>query len=232
MFEDFIEYQKLDRELRQLKHQLSSDPARQELNSLAQATKSLQNKLVELDNQASTSIKEYEKCRADYTKLFATFETFQSKDASKLTPTEINNGVTKLNNLVNQLSNMERLLSAQAENISSILKSFDYCKKNIVSNKQKYLDTKQKCEGQEKDLAPQMEKIKKAMAQMESKLDPKILSHYKSLCQEKTWPVFVPLTGGACGGCTMGLSAALLNKVKENGYIECEQCRRYIYNPK
>jgi len=27
----------------------------------------------------------------------------------------------------------------------------------------------------------------------------------------------------------MEISAALMNKLKADGYLECEQCRRYIY---
>ena len=67
------------------------------------------------------------------------------------------------------------------------------------------------------------------MTTLEKQIDANLLSKYKHLRQDKIFPVFVPLNSNACGGCSMALPAALMNKLKENGYLECEQCRRYIY---
>ena len=230
MFEDFLEYQNLHRELRKLKREIAANPSKAEQEKLSQAIRASQSKIVELDAEAGKLLKDFEKSKKDYNLLVDRINEIKSKDAKTLSADEINATISKLNNLVGQLSSMERVLSSQAEGISSIVKSFDTNKNVIKNSKPKYAQVKEEVEQFESKLMPEVEKIKKQMAAMEPKLDPKMLSHYKSLCQENAWPVFVPLTNGACGGCTMGLSAALLNKVKADGYIECEQCRRYIYN--
>ena len=231
MFENFIEYQKLHRGLLKLEKEIRDNPAKAEKEKTLQSIRASQSKLVELDAEAVKLIKEFEKSKQDYNLIVDKINEIKNKDASTLGADEINAVIASLNNLTSQLSNMERSLSSQAESISSVSKMYDLSKRNINVGKPKYLQLKESVEKFESNITPEIERIKKQMQDMEKNLDPKMLSHYKSLCQEKTWPVFVPLTNGACGGCTMGLSTALLNKVKANGYIECEQCRRYIYNP-
>ena len=95
--------------------------------------------------------------------------------------------------------------------------------------KQKYKESKLACEKLEESIKPKVEEIKKQKLEMEKSIDPVLLGKYKHLRQDKIFPVFVPLNNNSCGGCSMELPAALMNKLKAEGYLECEQCRRYIY---
>ena len=122
------------------------------------------------------------------------------------------------------------MLSSEAESVSSILKNFDYCKTSIMTNKEKYKQCKDKSASIETTLLPQIERLKGELAAKEKTLSPALIARYKHLRQSNVWPVLVPLRNGACGGCAMGLSAALLSRVHSEGHIECEQCGRIIYD--
>lgn len=228
MFEKFLEYQSLDSELVKLERQLLSDPNKQNAVKISSVIKNLQAKLIELDAEAEKATKEFQKLSDEYDKKKDLISSLSSKKDA--TADEIQDSISKLNALVSQLSNMERILSSKAEQVSNILKNFDYCKNSIVSNKEKYKICKDKSNDTEGVLLPQIEKLKQQLSSMEKNLEPKLLSHYKQLRQSNVWPVFVPLRNNACGGCAMGLSSAILNKVHSSGYIECEQCGRFIYD--
>ena len=134
MFEEFLEYQKMDKSLRDIKRKLMQDEARKRALDLAQSSKTLQSKLLELDRSAKSAMVDFEKCSQNYEKLSSSLALFQNKDASSLSQEEINDSISKINTIASQLSSMERLLSAQAENVSSIVKNFDYCKNTPNSN--------------------------------------------------------------------------------------------------
>lgn len=228
MFEKFLEYQSLDSQLLKLERQLMGDPSRQNIAKLSTVIKNLQSKLIELDNEAEKATREFEKLSGEYEKKKDLLQSMnKNKDSSAET---LQSQISSLNALVGELSSMERVLSSRAESISNILKNFDYCKTSIVTNKEKYRMCKEKSSSIEGTLLPQIEKVRGELLSMEKSLDSKFLAHYKRLRQSNVWPVFVPLRNNACGGCAMGLSSALLNKVHSNGYIECEQCGRFIYD--
>jgi len=229
MFEKLLEYQKLDGKLLSIKRELEHDVSRQTLNKVVSLVKESQNKLLELDDKAKVLNVDYEKSKNEYDKVFIELESLSKIDSSKLSEEELNANIEKANKLVSALSNLERTLSFQAENLSSIIKNFEVCRNNIVLYKQKYVESKNKVAGLENALKPKVEEIKKQMLDLEKGIDKDMLAKYRHLRQDRIFPVFVPLNQNSCGGCSMGIPSALMNKLKSTGYLECEQCRRYIY---
>ena len=229
MFEKLLEYQKLDGKLLNLKRDLDKNAAKQTLNKVVVLVKDSQNKLLELENKAKVAISEYEKYKAEYEKTVAELNAINKNSIESMTEEQLNANIEKANNLVNLLGSLERGLSSQAKTVEEIIKNFDVCRNNIVAYKQKYKESKAECDKVEENAKPQFEAIKKQMLEMEKDIDKTLLAKYKHLRQDKIFPVFVPLNNSSCGGCSMEVPAALMNKLKANGYLECEQCRRYIY---
>lgn len=229
MFENIIEYQKLDGKILALKRNFDSSVDKKTLNQVVSLVKDSQTKLIELENRAKTALSEFEQNKKDYNALYEQLKTLSKIDANSFDEQKAQAELEKINKLTQTLSAMERALSSQAENVNSIIKNFEVCRNNIMTYKQKYKESKEKVDALQASLAPQVEQIKKQMATLEKQIDANLLSKYKHLRQDKIFPVFVPLNSNACGGCSMALPAALMNKLKENGYLECEQCRRYIY---
>ena len=129
-----------------------------------------------------------------------------------------------------QFSTIERNLSVQVENVSNIIKQFEACKNNIVKYKNKYLESKEKYNEERKKYLPKLEEITKELEKLEKEVDKKLLQRYKQLKQDKIFPVFVAVNNNSCGGCSMEFSSAHMTKLKQDGYLECEHCRRINYN--
>lgn len=229
MFKNLLEYQKLDGKLLALKRDLEKNEVKQTLNKVVVLVKDSQNKLIELEAKAKLSIQEYEKSKADYEKTYTELAKLSKQDVEKLDENQMNDNIEKASQLVNVLSVLERALSSQAENVNAIIKNFEVCRNNIVVYRQKYKESKLKCDELESSTKPKVEEIKKQMHALEKDIDAVLLAKYKQIRQDRIFPVFVPLNNNACGGCSMEMPAALMNKLKADGYLECEQCRRYIY---
>jgi predicted nucleic acid-binding Zn-ribbon protein len=229
MFEKILEYQKLDSKIMHLKREAEKDPAKQRMDEALSLIRDSQNQLLSLDQSARESLVDYEKCKNEFEKSFAELEKLSKEDLTPLSTEQLNVKLDSLNNLSTQLASLERALSTQAERVNAVNRNFDRLKKNIFVNKQIYTDSKEKCQEVCKKFQPQIDELKKQMLEMEKDIDPKIMSKYKHLRQDHIFPVFVPLNGTSCGGCSMEIPSALMNKLKENGFLECEVCRRYIY---
>jgi len=229
MFQNIIEYQKLDGKILSLKRDFENSADKKTLNQVVSLVKDAQAKLIELENKAKATLAEYEQNKKDYNEIYEQLKNLNKLDVNSFDENKAQAELDKITKLTQTLSNMERALSYQAENVANIVKSFEACRNNIMTYKQKYKECKEKVDNLQNKLLPEIEQIKKQMAGLEKQIDANLLSKYKHLRQDKIFPVFVPLNSNACGGCSMELPAALMNKLKENGYLECEQCRRYIY---
>lgn len=227
MFKDLLEYQKLDAKLLKLNKELENNPSKQMLNKAVAIVKDEQARLLELDSKARTVVANYEKCKEEYEKAYNSFNALSQN--AETSEEKLSKNLDELNKLVSSLTLLERTLSSQAELVTSIIKNFETCKNNIVVYRNKHKECKQKVEEYEKNLTPQIEDVKSQMSKVEKLIDKDFLAKYKHLRQDRIFPVLVPLNQNACGGCSMSLSSAHINKIKTNGYLECEQCRRYIY---
>ena len=207
MFEQILAYQNLDAKVLKLKREYDKDPAKQNITNAMAIAKDFQNKLVELDSIASKTLADYEKNKKRYAQIIDTLDKLTKQDASKLGTEELSAQIDKLNSLSTELGSLERAISSLADSMSNILKNFDYYKQNIILSKQKYMENKQKLSQLEEKTMPQVTAIKKQMVEMEKDIDPKILAKYKSLRQDKIFPVFVPLNNNSCGGCSITCSS-------------------------
>ena len=229
MLQKLLDYQKLEGKLLNLERELESHPSRVTLNKVIALVKDEQNKLLALEDKAKNLMQEYEKSKKEYEETVDTISNLAKMDTATMTEEEISKNIEALNKLDTSLGFMVRTLSSQQEAVTAILKNFETCKNNIVILKQKYKESKLNFDKIEGDIKPKCEEVKKQMQTMEKDLDKTMFTKYKQLRQDKIFPIFVPLNQNACGGCSMSLPKAVIDKLKQDGYLECEQCRRYIY---
>ena len=231
MFTNILEYQALDEKLSKMIRDFESLPERDSLNKLVHLVRDNQAKLIEVNEQAKKTISLFEKTKSDYENIKNQIEQLSSKSSS-FSDEERNKAIEKLEKFTLDLSSIERSLSTQVESIKSILSSFENYKKNIIIYKQKYKEAKEKCALLEQEFAPKIKELKDSLAKLEKNVDPKVMLKYKQLKQDLPLPVIIENNGSSCGGCSMSIPAALMTKLKERGFIECEQCRRIIYYKK
>ena len=227
MFEKIIEYQNLDIRRNALIRDLDNLKEKDEVDKVANLIKDNQNRLAEIDLEAKNTIAIYSKCEADFRKLKEEIDRISS---SNMSSDDKEKWANKEDVLDKQFSTIERNLSVQVENVSNIIKQFEACKNNIVKYKNKYLESKEKYNEERKKYLPKLEVITKELEKLEKEVDKKLLQRYKQLKQDKIFPVFVAVNNNSCGGCSMEFSSAHMTKLKQDGYLECEHCRRINYN--
>lgn len=229
MFENLIHYQQLEGKILQLKRELEKNEAKQTFNKVAVMFKDAENKALEQEQKALKTLKEFEKNQAEYNLVVMELSNLVKLNLEELSESEVNKQIEKANKLNTTLTNLERSLSAQAEAVNSILKDFETNKNNYKNYRIKLAELKVAVNNLIQSVTPEIKALEQEMAKCEKQIDANLLNKYKHLRQDKIFPAFVPLNNNACGGCSMQLPAALLNKLKDNHYLECEQCRRYIY---
>ena len=154
---------------------------------------------------------------------------FVSKNLGNCSEKELENILSASNSIINNLNILEKKLFSEAENLNITLNEFENAKKQYGSARAKYNEHKQAYDNLLKSKEPEITKIKSDLSKLESGIEPKLLNKYKQLRSDKLYPAFVRLIDKSCGGCRMELSAAEIEKVKNNGYMECDNCHRIIY---
>lgn len=224
MIDKILKYQDYDRQIRLLEKESANMEERQVMNKMIAIVKEGQSKSIELENNAKKLVEDYEKTKSEYETTL--------KNIQKLI--EANNQTDKTINLINTYSSdlymLERKLNIIVTKTQEILKQFGVAKNNVVKAKQKHKEYKERYDSKLSDIMPKIERLKEEKKKLEADIDEKILAKYKSVLNDNTFPVFVPVTNKLCGGCRMEIPMGKMDKLKQDGFIVCEQCGRFIYN--
>lgn len=229
MLTNILKYQALEEKLLALQKRLDDHPAKTAVSNMVIKVKTEQNKLLNLENQAEQLLKEFDNLKQDYEKSLKKMNEYLKVDTDNIDETKFDALIKNTESLSNTLNNLERKISTTGMRVNQILQQFDNAKKNIIVSRNEHKKAKEKLENVKTELEPQITSIQKQMLELEKNIEPKIMLKYKHLRQDNIFPVFVPLNNNSCGGCRMEVSAAFINKVKEKGCLECEQCRRLVY---
>lgn len=229
-FKNIIEYQKKDGELIKIERELSSNQSRKVSSEMISVVKSAQEKSAVLENNAGILEKDFHSVKKAYDETISQVEKFISKDLESLSQKDLESIISATNGILNNLNVLEKKLFAEAERLNITLNEFEAAKKQYGIARAKYNEHKKIYDEVLKSKEPEIKKIKMELLELEKGIEPKLLTKYKQLRQDKLFPVFVKLDDKSCGGCRMELSAAEIEKVKNNGYLECDNCRRIIIN--
>ncbi len=229
-FNKIIEYQKKDEELIRIERDLNNNINKKVFNEMIAVVKKAQEKSSNLESKAQALINEYNSLKKIYEDNLAQIQKFISKNLESLSDKDLESILKASNILTNNLNILEKKLFNEAENFNITLNEFEQAKKQYGFAKIKYNDNKQKYEQFLKEKSPIIQDIKNQLKNLERGIDSKLINKYKQLRSDKLFPVFVGLNEKSCGGCMMELSSAEIEKVKSNGYIECDNCHRIIIN--
>ena len=225
-----LDYQKKDGELFKIENSLAKSEFMKNYQDMVAIVKKAQEKSSNLENQAGIILKEYSALNKSFAENNANVAKLAGKDISKLSENEIQNLTAAINTLTNNLSILEKKILQTAERLNVSLNEFDAAKKNYSAAKFKYAENKKKYDELVASKEGEVQSIKKELSQLEKDIDPKLMAKYKQLRQDKIFPVFAPLSTRSCGICMLELSAVEVDKVKSQGYLECDNCHRIIYN--
>lgn len=224
-----LEYQSKDGELNKIEKQLAKSECKKVYQEMIKLVKQAQDKSASLEQQAGNIAKEIERLKKSFDDNSNNVLKISNKDFSKLSEVELEKITEMVNAINNNLNILEKKMLAEAEKLNIALTEFEKTKKVYGNAKAKYIDNKKKYEELLKQKTPEMEKIKQELKNMEKNIDPKVMAKYKQHRQD-VFPIFTPLSNKSCSYCMLELSAVEVDKIKSQGYIECDNCHRIIYN--
>jgi predicted nucleic acid-binding Zn-ribbon protein len=229
--EKILEYQNLDTQIKKLEEALENNADQKAMNSLKKVVQETQSISANLEKEAEKTIAEFNKMKKNYSEATSALERLDQSQTNNYTEKQCAECVKQLNNIANFLASLEKVMRQTAEKINSILVEYDAAKKNYEIAKRKHASHKQNLETLKEKIQPQLESLQKDLAKMEQGLEDKFIKKYKTKRQDKIFPVVVQLRGNACGGCGMELPSAQIEKLKKDGFLECEneRCHRIIY---
>lgn len=225
--EKILQYQRLDVELHKLVRATENSEEKAVMNKMIAYVKDAQNKSLAIENNAKKVVEDYKLLRKKY-------EECNKKVQAIITNSDYHNikfdeTYKKINALSSELFMIERNLNITINRAKELLKEFEVTKNNVMKARGRHKDSKDKYEKLISSYAPKIEDIKKQMKDLEKTVDPKQLEKYRSIKNDKIFPVFVPLQNNLCGGCRMEIASGKLNKLSTEPYIICEHCGRVIY---
>ncbi|MBP5651061.1 MAG: hypothetical protein J6X00_00085 [Clostridia bacterium] len=226
---EMLEYQKLEIELNKLKKNADNVEAKNVMAQMASYVKDAQNKSGKLESDASKLLSEYETLKANYDKTTDQVNNILKNDVGKMSAEEVTAMFGEVNKLSSDLFMLERKLNFIITNAKQLLKNFEITRNNVKKAKIKHREAKEQLDETIKSYEPKIAEVEKKLAELEKKVDKTLLAKYKTLKSENVFPVFVPLTQDACGGCRMNIPTSRLSKLNADGYITCEHCGRIIY---
>lgn len=224
-----LEYQKKDYEIIKFERILDASENKKVINQMVQKVKDTQNKSLQLEKLAEDLNREFLSLQQSYEENSKKFDKISKKDFENLSEEEIASLEAVTQSILTNLAVLDKKFIALAEKINKTLAQFDQAKKNYSLAREKHKEHKEKFEEEAQKIQPKIDNLRSELAEIEKDLDKDIVARYKQRRQDKIFPVWVPLNNNSCGGCQMELSIAFVDKLKEKGYGECENCRRVIY---
>lgn len=224
-----LEYQKIDIKLNKLKREISTQSNNGATQELVNQVKQWQSKILSLEEDAKRLMAELNKLIEVQKKGLALVEKYSKVNISGMTEAELKDFDTKTMQTANQLAELDNRISNHNLQVKKVVLDYEMYRKKILAAKQKREEQKQQADSISSQKAPDVADLKNKLLSLEKSVDVGILAKYKSLKQDGIFPVLVQLVDNRCGGCRMQLSAGALDKLKNNGTLECEQCRRIIY---
>ncbi len=227
-----LEYQKLDIELKKIKKEMNANNSNTSVENLNVLIKDAQNKILELEETSKELLASFEKLMEVQKKGLLYVQKNKDADVDKMSENELKDFEAKMNQTAKQLSELENRMLSHNQEVKKVVAEYKTYRKKILDAKEAKENFKNQSNEKIENNTPGIEEIKNKMFELEKNIEPSKLAKYKSMKQDGIFPVLVPLVDKRCGGCRVELSSSTLDKLKNGGVYECEQCRRLIYSNK
>lgn len=230
MIEQILNYQSLDAKKIKLEKEIENNENKRQANLMIKFVKDASAKSVNLNKEAAKLTKELNKLKEVQKKGFAVVEKYSKQKLDKLSLDEISALEQRVGRASGQLKELETRLIEHSKKINNVLTDFETTKKKVMLARQKHKENKEAYDNFLKEQEPKLKDMEKELKGLEKDLNKELLTKYKGLRKDGIFPVVVILNGNNCGGCGVGLASGTLAKIKAEGQVQCENCRRIIYS--
>lgn len=224
---EILEYQKLDGKIRKIENEIKNSEDRKNASKMQDYLRDSQVKLVKLEEQSEKLVKIQKKAIEAYNDFALKLEQAIKEEKSS-TPAEVSAQMEKLNSFHAICAKLEKDIESLKTSLEKVSAEFDAIMKNSKTAKGNFEVYKNRFNEMKKSREPELAELTRERDELSKTIDAKIMEKYRQKVESKS-PVFVPSTNSTCGGCRMEISGSKMKSLKEQGFIECENCGRIIY---
>jgi len=115
------------------------------------------------------------------------------------------------------------------EEIQAVVKEYSNIKKTTQAAQVQYKENAEKYNALKESVKGEKESVENELNELKAKVDPELMERYLKKRANKIYPVLFEVKGNVCGACRMELPMSEMNKLKNGGVIDCDQCGRLLY---
>lgn len=225
---NILKIQELEREIRKLKATTGNSRENTLYEQLRENRKVVRDNLNKIEQTAGVIAKQFEQIQQRYEQLNAKSEITSKQKPETAGISTIGNLVEDANYLTSELAKLEQKMRELNDKASRLVGEFNVAMTDQREMKFKQDKLKEIIDQKQAGVLPDIEKKEAEIKKLESSVDKAMYEKYKSLRNDNIFPVFVHLHSNRCGGCQMEQSLNFVQKLKQNGMLPCEECRRII----
>lgn len=232
MIKDYLEYQTVDYELYKLEREIRESDERKTYAKYKKAVQEETLQIQKLNAEAEDLLNGYKKLEADSKACRENIEEIEeaAKDATALE--ELKFYQSKLLQLAETENGLEKEIARQMARIDEIMKAYSDTMERGKLATAKSKEAKVAYDNKVATYKDRMDELNAQLDKLKPKLtDEKLTEHYFKMREDKKMPVFVKTAAGSHVVCKCGIEVlpSEMHKLKEQGYIECSNCRRILY---
>ena len=233
MLQKLLEYQEVDKELKAIEDSLKQS---EEYRKFATATKFLRgaNETKEqIEDRAKALLAAINELNALYESLKEDQEDFADSDQAdeESTVSYLKKKSQELSRKFSALENEITKLSGEINDLLNQYKKFMSNFKSMMAQRDEY---KEKYEALVRETEPKKKEIAARLSEIAKQIPKEYMERYLEKRKDNKFPIcyeiVIPAKGSVhCTACGTEFSSLELSKLKQNGYIECENCRKLIF---
>ncbi len=229
VLDEILKYQKKDGELLKIEKTISGSKSKQVVNQMVEIVKNAQQKLKTIEKESEKLLTEFNELNALVNEQNEELDKLLKQKLETKTENELKDIEKKIKDITTNILLVQKKTKKISQDIDFAIKDFEQTRNEGSVAKQKHQKAMLAYSQLNNESKEKIEKLQKELDALEKKVDPKLLKKYKTMREDKKFPVFVPLLNNSCGGCAMELAMSKKHVLEEKGVLECENCHRIIY---
>ncbi|MCL2484125.1 MAG: hypothetical protein FWD89_04350 [Firmicutes bacterium] len=225
---NLVKYQQEDAKLFKIEREIETNKFRVQAAKDAEDFKQTQETAKKLEQAAGMAIEKFNSVKADYEKNYEKAKELTALDIDKLTDEQIIKVNNELDVILANLTKIEKELLELNTNVEEILARFEASKKKAITARTSYQQNKEAYEKFLAEAQAQAKVVAETLKGLQAGQDKALLTKYMAKRKEKVFPVIVAIKGDSCSACAAQISTVCQNKIKTDGYAECENCLRIL----
>lgn len=222
-------YQEIDIELKKVEKKVNASEYIKKVNFSKEQARKAQNRMLEINTESKRIAEDIEKIISVKAKGIDLVQKYVETDINGLSEKDVLGLANKIKPIKKNLDELISRLVSLENRMKKLLEEFENCKKQVISSKKVHDENKVLLDKLRAEMEPEIEVARQKLQKQEKNVKPELLQKYRNLKREGVFPVLVKLQDGKnCGYCRVEQSMGKKEKLKINGYTECEQCHRII----